>query len=151
MEIAGVHHTSFTVSNLKRSVDFYHGLLGFPIVMEKELVGEEAETITALTGAHLSIVHLKAGEHQTLELIQYLAPPGKILDTTTCNVGSAHICFVVPDIQKAYQELKAKGVRFKSEPIRLSSGKSKGGYAVYFLDPDGITLELFQRPPSLAI
>ena len=151
MEIKGIHHTSFTVSNLKRSIDFYQGILGFPIVMEKELTGTEAETITALPGAHLLIAHLKAGEYQTIELIQYLAPQGKVLDTTTCNVGSAHICFVVSDIQKAYQELKAKGVRFKSEPIRLSSGKSKGGYAVYFLDPDGITLELFQRPPSMAI
>jgi catechol 2,3-dioxygenase-like lactoylglutathione lyase family enzyme len=151
MEIIGVHHTGLTVSDLKRSLDFYHGILGFPIVMEKELMGTEAETIIALPGTHIRLAHVKAGEHQTIELLQYLAPQGLSLDKRTCNVGNGHICFVVSDIQKTYQELKAKGVYFKSEPVRLSSGKSKGGYAVYFTDPDGITLELFQRPPSMAI
>jgi catechol 2,3-dioxygenase-like lactoylglutathione lyase family enzyme len=56
---------------------------------------------------------------------------------------------VSDDIQAAYKELRSKGVQFKSAPVRIPSGPSAGGYDVYFLDPDGITVELSQ-PPSRA-
>jgi hypothetical protein len=43
--------------------------------------------------------------------------------------------------------MKALGVQFKSEPNYITAGVNKGGWAVYFTDPDGITLEMVQ-PPS---
>jgi catechol 2,3-dioxygenase-like lactoylglutathione lyase family enzyme len=39
------------------------------------------------------------------------------------------------------------GVRFRSEPVAIEAGINKGGYTVYFLDPDDITLEIIQPPP----
>jgi hypothetical protein len=44
-------------------------------------------------------------------------------------------------------------VQFKSEPVNPTVGPNKGGWAVYFLDPDGVTLEMIQRastPPRHA-
>jgi len=55
---------------------------------------------------------------------------------------------VTNDIQSAYEELRSKGVQFKSPPVRIPSGPSAGGFDAYFLDPDGITLELSQPAPS---
>jgi catechol 2,3-dioxygenase-like lactoylglutathione lyase family enzyme len=65
----------------------------------------------------------------------------------TCNPGSPHLCFVTDDIQTAYEELRSKGVQFNVAPVRILSGPSAGGYDAYFLDPDGITLELSQPAP----
>lgn len=39
-----------------------------------------------------------------------------------------------------------KGVQFKSKPNEIKDGPLAGWKAVYLYDPDGITLELMQRP-----
>jgi hypothetical protein len=43
-----------------------------------------------------------------------------------------------------YRDLKAKGVRFKGEPLGIPAGPNKGNLMVYMLDPDDFTLELIQ-------
>jgi catechol 2,3-dioxygenase-like lactoylglutathione lyase family enzyme len=40
--------------------------------------------------------------------------------------------------------MKALGVRFKSEPVKIMAGPNEGGWTIYFLDPDDITLEMVQ-------
>jgi predicted enzyme related to lactoylglutathione lyase len=45
----------------------------------------------------------------------------------------AGIGIVVPDVDAAFAELKAKGVRFTMEPSR----QPWGGYMAMFADPDG--------------
>jgi catechol 2,3-dioxygenase-like lactoylglutathione lyase family enzyme len=79
--------------------------------------------------------------------VEYVAPEGTVIDTSTCNVGSAHMAFVVDDIFATYEAWRKQGVLFKSDPVPIESGVNQGGYTVYFLDPDGITLEIIQ-PPS---
>jgi catechol 2,3-dioxygenase-like lactoylglutathione lyase family enzyme len=85
--------------------------------------------------------------NHVLELVEYVAPDGIKLDTGTCNVGSAHMAFVVDDIFATYEAWRQQGVRFKSDPVAIESGMNEGGYTVYFFDPDDITLEIIQPPP----
>lgn len=37
MKITGVDHTSFTVSNIERSLEFYEGLLGCEVLWRREI------------------------------------------------------------------------------------------------------------------
>ena len=37
MKIIGVHHPSYTVSNLERSLEFYVGLLGCEMIWQREI------------------------------------------------------------------------------------------------------------------
>ncbi len=39
--------------------------------------------------------------------------------------------------------------RFRSEPVAIEAGINRGGYTVYFLDPDDITLEIIQAPQGV--
>jgi catechol 2,3-dioxygenase-like lactoylglutathione lyase family enzyme len=80
----------------------------------------------------------------TLELIQYVSPPGDRPSLPTVNVGVAHLSFIVADIDEEYRRLAGHGVEFISPPVDISEGMNKGGRACYLKDPDGITLELFQ-------
>ncbi len=48
--------------------------------------------------------------------------------------------------KSAYRELTAKGVRFADRPQYVPDGPDGGLGAIYFYDPDGITLELIQAP-----
>jgi catechol 2,3-dioxygenase-like lactoylglutathione lyase family enzyme len=147
MKVIGVHHTSYTISNLERSLEFYVGLLGCELLWQREIsdkyfcdiVGFPECTVRA---AHLSI----PGSEHVIELFQYVSPEGKPMDLQPNNPGSSHLAFVVEDLSVVYEQLKAKGVNFRTPPVTIDAGVNKGGYGVYILDPDGITMELFQPP-----
>ncbi|MSQ21794.1 MAG: VOC family protein [Dehalococcoidia bacterium] len=136
------NNSAFTVSNLERSVAFYCDVVGFRVDTTLEAQGPAIQQITGFPDAHLKIAHLLLGSFR-LELIQYLAPKGKAVDPSTCNVGTAHIAFYADDVDRTYRELQAKGVRFRGTPVAAAAGRPR---VAYFLDPDGITLELAQAP-----
>jgi catechol 2,3-dioxygenase-like lactoylglutathione lyase family enzyme len=142
----GVNHTSFTVSDLDRSVQFYTEALGMKLLNVSERDPAFSEKVTGIPGAHLRIAYVEAAGY-CIELIQYLAPPAVKIDTRTCNVGSAHLAFNVDDLQGMYEEMSAKGVTFISPPCTIPAGPNKGGKAVYLEDLDNNTLE-FIEPPS---
>ena len=137
-------HTSFTVSDVERSVAFYRDVLGFTLLSLAERPPAFSELATGIPGAHLKTAYLEIPGGHRLELIQYLSPPGAKLDSQTNNVGSAHLALIVEDLRGLHRELKAKGFRFKGEPIEIPAGPNKGNWMVYLLDPDDFTLELIQ-------
>ena len=77
-----------------------------------------------------------------VDLQQYLEPKGKLSDSKLGDVANSHFCVEVNDIQKAYEELKAKGVEFVSEPVEFDLEHEGKIGCVFFLDPDGYVLEL---------
>ena len=81
-----------------------------------------------------------------LDLIEYIAPKGAPTAGPPNDVGNVHIGFTVDDMWAAYNALVAAGVEFKCEPVSPTAGPNKGGWAVYFTDPDGTTLEMIQKP-----
>lgn len=151
--LTGVWHFSFTVSNLEQSISFYRDILGMELVHTQEQSNPYTRKLVGYPDAHLRVAQLKtpAGtcspSTHMLELVEYVAPPGTKIDASTCNVGTAHLAFVVDDIFAAYQAWRQQGVRFKSDPVAIEEGVNRGGYTVYFLDPDDITLEIVQPPP----
>ena len=60
------------------------------------------------------------------------------------DLGIKHIAFEVDDIQKSYEEAKAKGVVFTE--TRMRTDGSVG--TVFFKDPSGIILQFIQRAPG---
>lgn len=73
-----------------------------------------------------------------------MSPPGERPSLSTANVGTAHLSFVVTDIDAEYRRLAGHYVDFVSPPVDITEGMNTGGRACYLRDPDGITLELFQ-------
>ena len=145
--INAVHHVSFTVSDMERSLVFYRDGLGFQVQDDRTVSGPFPETVSGFEGAHLRIIHLR-GHGQGLELIQYHQPEGRALAPRSCDVGSAHLCYVVDDIDADVERLRRFGARFISEPLTVEGGPNAGNRCVYFLDPDGIPMELTQPAKS---
>ncbi|MBI3967613.1 MAG: VOC family protein [Chloroflexi bacterium] len=145
--LTGTHHTSFTVSDLDRSLAFYRDVLGLEVTAE---IGGSTPYVSKVVGypdAKLRIAFLRLpGTSHRLELIQYLSPAGDRPPLETKDTGSGHLAFLVDDMLTVYEALRAKGVRFRSPPVEVTPGDPNTGRAVYFADPDGITLELIQRP-----
>jgi catechol 2,3-dioxygenase-like lactoylglutathione lyase family enzyme len=148
-----IWHVSFTVRNLDASIEFYRDVLGLELVHVQVQDNAYTRTLVALPDARLRVAQLRvsaaeaySGHH--LELVEYEAPVGEPVDTRTQNPGTAHLAFAVDDIHSAVESMREAGVRFRSEPVAITEGINRGGFSVYFLDLDEITLELVQPPVS---
>ena len=147
--IKEIIHVGLTVTNLDRSIEFYRDILGMDFKGEMTMEGPEADKLFGHANSKARVAYLNASNDvhcPPIELIHFENVPVTKHDTDLFTTSASEICFAVDDIQKAYEDLKAKGVQFISEPQRFDF--SDAGYgksiAVYFKDPDGIILELTQ-------
>jgi lactoylglutathione lyase len=142
-----IHHTALNVTDMDRSLKFYRGILGLELLFEpQEASGGSFEKATHIHGAKIKFTMLKvAGGKTFIELIQYLNPRAKPNQISISDTGAPHVAFRVDDINEAKSKLESKGVKFNSDPVRIQTGPLKGRSFVYFKDPDGLTLELFQE------
>ena len=141
-----VHHVGYTVPDIERSVAFYENVLGFACLTRQTVVGGYLAEITGYPDVAMEQAFVALPGGVILELLQYTRPQGAPRSLETFYPGVAHVCLQVEDLQTLYERLKDAGVAFRSPLVTIPSGRNKGGRAVYFRDPDGITWELFQRP-----
>ena len=99
-------------------------------------------------GVELNVASFRvnADSRQSIEMVQYMNHTGEVGDPATNRAGNSHLCLLVDDLRASVQDLKSRGVQFKSDPVLITAGPNQGGLVIYLLDPDGYTLELFQPP-----
>jgi catechol 2,3-dioxygenase-like lactoylglutathione lyase family enzyme len=157
-----VHHTGITVTDYKRSMDFYCGILGMEVVFEAKLEGNRAAAAVFKTDDHAVTVAMLAVPADLgggmVELFHFERPkPEPAPPHTPWQPGWTHICLTTNDIEGSYARLRERGVRFTSPPIeftaegvtmvtapRLAGPGSGRSVITYFYDPDGVLIELAQ-------
>jgi catechol 2,3-dioxygenase-like lactoylglutathione lyase family enzyme len=139
------NHTSFTVGDLPRSVEFYTRIVGLELISFADRPAEYSQKVTGVSGCPLRVAYLR-GYGLTLELIEYVGSVKGARPSAVDNVGSGHICFNVRDLRAVVREWRQQGVRFKSEPQLIPAGTNKDGLVIYGEDPDGIVVELIEPP-----
>jgi catechol 2,3-dioxygenase-like lactoylglutathione lyase family enzyme len=144
--VVGTNHTSFTVSDMDRSVGFFTDVLGFELLHRGGRDPAFIEKVVGVPGADIEVAYIQAPGHR-LELIQYRGPQdrGKVV-SRPCDTGFAHVAFDVDDIDAVLEAARHAGVEPLSPPQQLEHGPNKGGKVVYTRDPDGITIEFIQKP-----
>jgi catechol 2,3-dioxygenase-like lactoylglutathione lyase family enzyme len=148
--VLATNHTSFTVSNLDRSISFFQGVLSFKLVDRSPRDADFTERVVGVPGADIEVAYLQAPGHR-IELIQYLAPKDrKTLDSRPCDAGFAHIAFDVDNIDAAVAAAQRVDVRPCGPPQLLDAGPNKGGKVVYVRNPDGVTVEFIEKPRVLS-
>jgi len=65
-------------------------------------------------------------------------------DPATNHTGVSHLCLRGDDLRACHADLPARRVVFKSEPVTITAGPNTGRLVVYFYDPDGYAMGLFQ-------
>ena len=144
--ISATNHTSFTVSDLDRTLGFFCDVLGFELLNRGPRDPGFIERVVAIPGADIEVAYIQAPGHR-LELIQYHGPGGRRqVEARPCDSGFAHVAFDVDDIDAAVAASKAVGVLPLGPPQDLDRGPNKGGRVVYTRDADGITIEFIQPP-----
>jgi catechol 2,3-dioxygenase-like lactoylglutathione lyase family enzyme len=108
------------VADFERAKQFYSETIGMPVAMSDHANGY----FILDTGVVKTIVEVETDAE----------------DGVTDIGGFKPYSFAVPDIQRTYAELTAKGVPFRGQPEKAFWG----GTLAYFTDPDGNELTLVE-------
>ena len=149
MHYTSVDHIGFVVSSLDRSIPFYTRLLG--VEPDLRLLWEGEEYVGRIVGypeVKIEGAFFKLPGGGVLELLQYHHPVPGTVDMETYNTGNAHLGLASEDIRADVARLRGHIELRNPEPVEIPSGPAKGGFAIYARDPDGITIELIQKPPG---
>jgi len=148
--ISGIDHLNLVVADLDRSLAFYGELLGFRQTQRMILEGEWMGRIVGLPNARAEVAFIEppSGTPRIAPL-QYLSPVVQDvrLNSTANTLGLRHVDCGVENIAAMKAHLERHGVEFFGEPVTVPDGiiqRAAGAKKtlVYFLDPDGVILEL---------
>ena len=119
-----IDYTMVVVSDMQRSVEFYRDGLGIPLRFQTP---DWTEFETGVTTLALHGGGVAATSPPTTD-------PSK--QAGTCSIG-----FNVEDVDKTYEELKAKGIRFVMPPMQR---EGEGIKLAVCIDPDGLPVAIAQ-------
>ena len=152
-EFGGVHHLALVCSDMERTVAFYEGVLGMPLVKTIELpMGMGQHFFFDIGGGdHLAFFWFPNGPGPAPGLASPKGRPDQgELETAVASMN--HVAFTVaPDKIEGYRErLMAHGVsctdvaNHDDSEWGIARAVHDGVFvrSVYFQDPDGILLEL---------
>jgi len=145
--IKQVHHHGFTVSSIARSLRFYRDALGLEVIRVSERRNLPSyDAILGFKDVAIDVALLKHPVNEfILELFQYVNPPAETRRLSNHFVGSSHVAFEVDDIDDQYARLQAAGFGAIHSPVDVVRDGRIVARAIYALDPDGISVEMFQE------
>ena len=118
-----IDYTMVIVSDMARSVEFYRDKLGIPLKFQSP------DWTEFLTGTTTLALH---GGGTPRKVTGGSADK----DAGTCSIG-----FNVDDVDKTYEELKAKGINFVMPPTQR---EGEGIKLAVCVDPDGLPVSFAQ-------
>lgn len=126
--LSGIHHVAIIASNYETSKRFYVELLGCIVIAEH--FREQRQSYK---------LDLGLPDGSQLELFSFPDPPPRPSRPEAC--GLRHLAFKVDnvDVWKSYLECNGVAV----EAVRID--EFTGHRFVFFADPDGLPLELYER------
>ncbi|MRR12878.1 VOC family protein, partial [bacterium] len=122
---------TITVSDARRSIDFYVGKLGFTLHHEMWI-----------PESRLRIAFLRLGETE-LEIFDVPETRGAVMSDVNEVIGYKHICLLVDSVDEEYARLAALGVPFRIPPTTVQSVR-----IAFLKDPDGLDIELLEYLPG---
>ena len=150
MRLKQCHHHGFTVLDLENSLRFYRDFLELELVRVSERKDLPSyDQIIGHADIHLHVALLRHPDGTLLELFQNQNPKGRSRPLDNTFVGASHMAFEVEDIDAVFSEMTASGFESINPPVDVERDGTVVARAMYALDPDGISLELFQEYSDL--
>jgi methylmalonyl-CoA/ethylmalonyl-CoA epimerase len=128
-----IDHIGIAVQNLNETVAFY-----------RQVMGLEVSSAELFNGMKIAFLRIGDGE---LELLEDLTPDGAIArHVAKRGEGIQHVAYRVDNIERALQEMRAKGIELIDEQPRPGARharvaflhpKSTKGVLIEFVEPQG--------------
>lgn len=144
-----IDHVGITTSDLERSLHFYVDLLGLRLLSRNLLSGPDIAALLGFESVAIDNADLDSGDGRILELMQYAQPAGTRVAYSSSDAPTTHIAFTVGDLAAVTDRLTEAGIDIISRrPLTTHDpgGAWDGVQCLYLRDPDGVILELVQRP-----
>jgi catechol 2,3-dioxygenase-like lactoylglutathione lyase family enzyme len=141
MTVLGYRHTGIICRDIKKSLYFYKNLLGLKVIQEFWDQTDYINKVSGMKNANVHFIKLKMQSGEILELLRYPTHNTKLPKLPIHNTGILHIALEVKNIQKTYNKLKKKGVKFISEPTLSSEKFAK---VCFCIDPNNVRVELVE-------
>ena len=125
--VGRVLETSLYVAELDRSIEFYQRIFGF-----EKLTGDDRFCAFNVSGQQVLLLFLKGSSLAPMPMPGGVIPPHD-------GSGRLHLAFAISAVDEDdwKRHLEAANV-----PIESRVAWPKGGFSLYFRDPDGHLLEL---------
>jgi glyoxylase I family protein len=122
-QIISIHHVSLLVSDTRRALGFYQGILGLEV--------DQSRPVMDFPGAWLQV-----GDRQ----IHLIEMPGRARAAMTAVHGGRdwHVAFAVSDLDALAAALNERGIDYTQS--------RSGRRALFCRDPDGNAIELVEAP-----
>lgn len=146
MPIQGLFHVNVNCSDFERSLAFYK-MLGFRVVLDlpPQELGPELAAALGISGGKARVALLMVGDDPRatrIDLIEWIQPKTEGTPPHLYQAGMPRLALRTKDLPAMYEDLKAKGAEFLSEPQKINLA---GGERVVCLkDPDGTIIELLE-------
>ncbi|MDR5672580.1 Lactoylglutathione lyase or related enzyme [Halalkaliarchaeum sp. AArc-CO] len=133
IDVVDMDHVAIRVTDLERSLTFYHDLLGMPIRdRDRYDAGEVPYVAVVAGGRHVHLVPTDEEEDGPID------------------VDGEHLCLLVrsnridsrSDVEELLEELRERGIEVESGEPRKRYGAYGRAWAAYVRDPDGRRVEL---------
>ena len=124
-------HTMLRVGDLRRSVDFYTGVLGMQLLRTTDRPDQQ-----------YSLAFVGYGDESDGAVLELTYNHG--VESYDLGTAYGHVAIEVPDAAAACAAVRAKG-----GSVTREAGPVKGGSTViaFVQDPDGYKIELIERRP----
>jgi catechol 2,3-dioxygenase-like lactoylglutathione lyase family enzyme len=147
--ITGFFHGGITVSDMDRSLRFYHDGLGLEVLFDRLLDGPYLPVVLNLRFDRLRAVYLIVPGGGHIELLEYQGIERMPARSRPCDPGSGHLCLYVDDVEAMHAQLVGMGYSSRSgSVVDITQGPNAGARSCYMADPDGYAVELFQKPAA---
>ena len=144
-KVIATNHTSFTVSDIDRSLAFFRDALGFEVTSKGPRSPSLIQAITGVEGAEVLIAYVRGPGH-SIELIEYIKPETRSsVRPQPCDTGFRHIAYDVDDIDAAIKAARDHSVEPIGPVVAIDQGPNSGSRVAYLRDPDGITIEFIEK------
>jgi catechol 2,3-dioxygenase-like lactoylglutathione lyase family enzyme len=149
-KVLATNHTSFTVSDLDRTLGFFELVLGFEVTSKAPRDPKAIEQITGVEGGEVMIAYVRGPGH-SIELIEYLAPADRDkVVARPCDTGFAHVAYDVDDMDAAVNTSAEHGFTPLGTVHVIDRGPNTGSRVVYLRDDDGVTIEFIEKKAPAA-
>ena len=136
-------HVGIGVKDLEKSVWFYTEVMGMEEEYRTHNGGEKISLVVDIENADFDVCVVKKNGVR-IELLDYKNDEAKRDDRhlRQDEPGLIHLAFLVDDVDKEYERIRAFGFEFNAPPM---VARENGPKITYFKGPDNVIIEIFQK------